>query len=313
MRLHSPFILAAGLFLTVGLLVPESHAEIITCNDTGLTYATSCPSTGTSGRCINPNDNENGCCNKGTCSGSVCVTGPLADAECLNDGNDCIKQTCAQNLTTHQATCTPSNEDTSHDCDLDSNVCTLDKCDGAGACAATSNVNTCATEQASNPAEQPICKPWVCDPVSGCAKTAVPNDPVVACDDGKDCTTGDHCISGTCGKGSSGTVLHSGEPCRDDDTSLGNGDSRTWCKPGTCDDTDEACDHTGSINAGQPCDPNNCTNATCATNGGACIINSCNTGVSVTCEACGATLTCVNYGAGQSANFPNACGCLSLF
>jgi hypothetical protein len=286
-------MLAIGSALVVGIIADAAHAAIITCNDTGLTYATSCPST-EAGRCINPLGPQNGCCNKGTCNGSVCVTGPDQDAQCINDGNDCVNQACAANAQTYQATCTPSNAPN-------------------GSCAATGNVNTCAAEQAQNPSDQPVCKPWTCVPATGCDRVNVLNDPVVACDDGKDCTTGDHCINGTCGKGSSGTVLQNEEPCRNDDTTLGNGDNRTWCNAGACLDDDEACDETDAIAAGQPCDPNNCTNATCQTRGGVCLINSCNTGQTVDCEPCGQTLECVNYGAGQNANFTNACGCLSLF
>lgn len=311
MRFPQRITLTAGLVLAVGMLAPIAHANI-TCDDTGLEYGLSCPTTAPGGRCINPIGSLNGCCNKGVCSGSVCVTGADQDAECFNDGNDCLNHSCTQDGN-HQAVCTNSNAPNTQACDRDANVCTLDKCDGAGSCAATGNVNTCAAEQAANPAEQPICKPWKCDPTTGCAKTAVANDPVVACDDGKDCTTGDHCINGTCAKGSSGTVLQNGEPCRDDDTSLGNGDSRTWCKVGACLDDDEACDQINTLAAGASCDPNPCTNATCATRGGACVISSCNTGTSVFCEPCGQTISCVDSGAGQSANIFNACGCLSTY
>lgn len=313
MRFPQRTILTAGLMLAGSMLAPAAYAEIFHCNDTDLDYSTICPSTATGGRCINPLDNENGCCNKGTCtSGGICVTGADPDALCLNDGNDCVNQTCHQDAN-HQAVCVPSNAPSTQDCNLDSDVCTLDKCDGNGSCAATGNINTCAAEQQQNPAEQPICKPWKCNSQTGCAKTGVLNDPIVACDDGKDCTTGDHCINAVCGKGSSGTVLQHDEPCRADDTSLGNGDSRTWCRAGVCHNDGEDCDLTNTLDAGAACDPNPCTNATCATRGGNCVINSCNTGQTVSCEPCGQTLNCVNYGAGQSANLVNACGCLSLF
>lgn len=307
-------ILSAGLLASIALLATTNlgHAAVITCTDTNLTYGDSCPSSGTSGRCINPLGSSNGCCNKGTCNNDVCVTGPDQDAPCLNDGNDCTDDSCSQDAN-HQSQCTHPNSPTTKDCNRDGDVCTLDKCDGAGSCAATGNVNTCAAEQASNPADQPICKPWKCDPTNGCAQTAVPNSPVVPCDDGKDCTTGDHCIDGTCGKGSSGTVLQHGEPCRDDDTHLGNPDDRTWCRHGTCDDDDEACDHIVTEDAGAACHPNPCTNGTCNTRGGTCTITSCNTGASVDCEPCGTTLTCVNYGVGQNGNLNNACGCQSTF
>ena len=314
MKLTTPFTLAAGLFLAAGLLAGSSHAAVITCNDTNLDYSDTCPSAGTSGRCINPIGgpfvNLNGCCNKGTCNGSVCVTGPDQDANCINDGNDCVDQQCHADAQL-QPSCTPTNAPSTRDCNADNNVCTVDKCNGSGTCAYTGTTNTCAAEQATN--DQPICSPYVCDATNGCQHDDVDNSPVVACDDGKDCTTGDHCINGTCAKGASGTVLQNGEPCRDDDTSPGNGDSRTWCNHGTCDDTDEACDHTVSENAGAACHPNPCTNGTCATNGGVCTITSCNSGSSVYCGPCGTTLSCVNYGVGQNGNYPNACGCLSTY
>lgn len=316
MKALATLTLAAGI-LVGATVATVGHAAIITCaapNDDGLTYSTSCPSSATGGRCINPLGTLNGCCNKGTCSGATCVTGPTQDAPCLDDGNQCTNGSCVQ-VGGHQSQCSHANAPSTQDCNLDGNVCTLDKCNGAGTCASTGNVNTCAAEQANNPAEQPICKPWTCHPSTGCAKTAVPNDPVVACDDGKDCTTGDHCINGTCAKGSSGTIAPDGYPCRDDDTSLGNGDNRTWCQAGTCDGETEGCNDIQNLADGAPCDPNPCTNAFCQGSGanGTCVISSCNVGQTVDCEPCGTTFECIDHGAGQNANIKNPCGCLSLY
>jgi hypothetical protein len=151
--------------------------------------------------------------------------------------------------------------------------------------------------------------------MTGCAKTAVDNEDSVVCDDGRDCTSGDVCINGVCGKGPSGSFVRNGYPCRDDDTSLQNADTRTWCKAGTCDGEHESCKDVHDVANGGACDPNPCTNSTCNGSGasGTCVINSCNTNQSVFCEPCGTTFNCVNYGAGQNANIANPCGCLSLF
>jgi hypothetical protein len=308
------FVISAGTMLGAALLFATlGHATVITCNapDDGLTYSDVCPSPGTSGRCVDLGSVLNGCCNKGTCSGSTCNTGPTQDAYCLEDGNTCTDDTCSKNGT-HQAVCAHDPKDAGEECDLDGNVCTLDTCNGSSTCVA-GPLDTCAEEQSNNPAEQPICKPWKCDPSEGCKKTAVPNDPVLACNDGKDCTTGDHCVNGSCVN--SGTIAPDGYPCRDDDTSLGNGDNRTWCQAGTCDGETEGCNDIQNLADGAPCDPNPCTNAFCDGEGadGDCIIASCNTGQTVDCQPCAATFECLNYQAGQNANVVNPCGCRSLF
>jgi hypothetical protein len=300
-----------------GLAWTASIAEavtITTCSDTGLTYSESCPADPSTGnRCIVPVGSLNGCCNKGTCNNNVCVTGADQDAPCLNDGNDCTDGVCHQNGS-HQSVCSFTNSPNTKECNNDSNVCTIDKCDGSGTCASTGVTNTCAAEQANN--EEPICSPFTCHPSTGCDNNDVPNSPVLACDDGKDCTTGDHCVDGVCGKGRApGTVLSNGYPCRADDTNLSNGDQRTWCRAGVCNDTDEACDQVEALDDGDPCDPNPCTNSFCDGDGanGVCVIASCNTGQTHTCQPCFETFECLNHGVGQSANIENPCGCLSLF
>lgn len=317
------FILSIGAVAIVALswAARSDAVGVVTCTDNGLTYSTSCPADPTTNnRCIVPAGTLSGCCNKGTCSGAVCdLTNPggsAQDAGCLNDGNQCTNDACTR-LSNNQASCTHQPAPSTQDCNLDSNVCTIDKCNGSSSdpqCVSTGNVNTCAAEQAQDPAEQPICRPWKCDATNGCAKTGVDNDPPVPCDDGKDCTSGDICINAVCAKGPSGTIVHDGYPCRDDDTTLAN-DSRTWCKAGTCNGMDEGCKNVNNVANGAPCDPNPCTNSTCNGSGanGTCVINSCNTGQSVFCEPCGATFDCINYGAGQNANIANPCGCLSLF
>ncbi len=310
-------VLFAGV-VAIGALSAASlgNAEVITtCVDDGQTYSDTCPNTTTNGRCINTGTGtQAGCCNKGTCSGSVCNLGGGIDAACLNDGNQCTDDGCVQNVSTHQAICSHQPSASGASCNNDNNVCTIEQCNGASSCVTTGTTNTCAAEQASNPAPQPICAPWSCDPTLGCDKRAVPNSPVTNCNDGKDCTSGDICVNGVCGKGSSGTNLPEGTPCRDDDTGLGNGDNRTWCQAGHCNGG-ETCVGVSNIPDGQPCGPNPCTNATCVGSGanGACTISSCKVGQTFFCGPCGIDITCVDFLQGNSANQANPCGCRTFF
>ncbi len=312
-----PVLSLVAMAFVVAAFASSSEAVTVTCDDDGLTYVTECPPSGGGGtRCINGSGSLNGCCNKGTCtSGGVCNTGQDQDFDC-NDENDCTDDFCTQlNYQGHCNNLEPNPAPSpARSCNTDNNVCTKEVCSGT-TCTSTGVTDTCAAEQASNPTSQPVCRPWTCDPVDGCDKRPVPNSPPVLCDDGQDCTTGDHCVNGTCAKGNGGSNVN-GYPCRDDDTNLADGDQRTWCRKGQCDGGDD-CPNSSvtDVPNGGSCDPNNCTNATCVGAGasGTCIINSCNAGQSVPCAPCGTTLTCVNHQVGQNANVVNGCGCLSLF
>lgn len=299
--LFSVALVAGSLF--------ASSAHAVTCSDTGsVNYLTTCTS-GTNGQaCIVPTGILNGCCNKGTCNASgSCITGGPQDAACLNDNNPCTQDVCNQGAG-YQPSCTHNAAPlVGTSCNVDNNVCTIDQCNSSGTCANVST-DTCAAQQASNPAGQ--CEVWQCNTSTGCHKD--PKATGTVCDDGRDCTTGDACdANGNCSRGASGSFAPAGTPCRDDDTS--GVDHRTWCKAGTCDGESQACKDVEEIEDGQPCDPNPCTNATCDGDGGDCIIDTCNVGSSVYCAPCGVTLNCTNDFAGGNANSYGACGCISTF
>jgi alpha-tubulin suppressor-like RCC1 family protein len=97
-------------------------------------------------------------------------------------------------------------------CDSDENVCSLESCDGQGACEATGETDDCAGETANNP-----CWTWACTPKAGCVQTVFAEG--VNCDDGNACTFSDTCSKNEFDQqGCLGAQLpmDDGNPCTED-------------------------------------------------------------------------------------------------
>lgn len=191
-----------------------------------------------------------GCCAPGTCLNGACNAAATQTA--CNDGNVCTNDDCT----------TRGGGDPAHQwdplcsvisyqpdgtvCDADANQCTLDFCHG-GACLYSGSNLLCTPGQ---------CQVASCLPATGCHYDPMPNNPPVACDDGNDCTTGEHCVSGTCMDG----VKHPGAQCL-------NGQP---CNQGTCSATG-VCQNRTPLPNGTLCDPD----------GNKCKVNLCNSGTCV--------------------------------
>lgn len=119
-------------------------------------------------------------------SGSKCNNGMLDSVEDCEDGNttagDCCSPTCQF-------------ESAGSACAADTNLCTLDECDGAGAC--LHPANPAADGQPCTP-DSNQCTDDVCNASGQCTH---PNNSS-PCTDGNPCTDPDLCTSGSCVGGS---------------------------------------------------------------------------------------------------------------
>jgi len=151
------------------------------CTDDHCDGAGACVNTANTASC----DDGLFCNGADVCAGSTCTHGPnpcTGGSECADACNE-----AADNC--FDLAGTP--------CTADSNVCTLDQCDGAGACVhPAGNAGT-------------VCRPSAgqCDATETCTGTSVtcPSDGPVpdgtGCIDGDPCTTGEACTGGVCGGG----------------------------------------------------------------------------------------------------------------
>jgi len=218
------------------------------------------------------------CMEPGPCDGTTgsCAPYPSAASKVCNDGNACTKRdrcdgagACAGadpvvcvaqsacrlvgTCDTTTGVCSSPPAGVEAPCN-DGSVCTtLDRCDGAGACAGAEAL-VCDDGN--------MCTDDTCDPVAGCVYTAN-TDP---CDDGNACSTGETCSDGVC---AAATV-----DCDDDNP----------CTTDTCDDV-LGCmyvDNTASCSDGSACTSGD----RCA--GGSCVGTTiaCNDGKPCTDDAC---------------------------
>lgn len=154
--------------------------------------------------CDEPEAGPNAICLKSSCDAEtgMCWLVPDHEGFACEDGDACtIGDKCAKGL------CDPG---VPASCG-DNNTCTDDGCDAAVGCLFTNNVepcedgNVCTTEDFCLDGQcvsgQPllcddgnVCTDDVCAPATGCAFTANTG----ACDDGIECTAGDHCADGQC-------------------------------------------------------------------------------------------------------------------
>ncbi len=249
------------------------------CNGSGTCVA------GSTVTCAGPTNSCDGgkVCNPST---GACIDAPdpAAGTACENNGNLCSIEKCngsgscvfSSNVTCSGPTgpcdggktCNPStgacidapDPAAGTSCDLDSNLCTVDKCNGTGQCVLNSTV-TCA------PAVPPCEGGQVCVPATGLCQNQPDAPTSTVCQaDSSQCTI-DHC------NGTGGCVTTSNVVCPG---STGPCDAGTACTPAT-----GACDPLPDPAAGTSCntDLNLCTIDKC--NGtGQCVLNS-----TVTCAS----------------------------
>ena len=243
------------------------------CDDADVCTDDSCGEGGTGQMCLFENntapcDDGNPCtegdvCTDGTCVGGTNLCECETDEDCAEheDGdlcngtlmcddtaNLCVVDsgtvvTCPPTSTVcHQLACVPEtglceddNPAAGTACEDDSNACTDDECDGAGAC-----LHTTITCTDGN-----VCTTDTCDTSTGCVFT----DNTDPCDDGNACTADDTCSGGSCVPGMA-VSCNDRNDCTDDSCDPSSGCVFT---PHTraCDDGDpctnpDACDGAGT-------------------------------------------------------------------
>jgi len=175
-----------------------------------------------SGACTHPNNSApcddgvfcNGAdtCSTGSCkvhAGNPCTGGPECANTCNEEATNCFRPAGTA-------------------CSTDNNVCTDDKCDGAGACGHVANTASCNDNDActvgdhcaggscvSSPRncdDNNQCTADSCDSGSGCVNDPVPLNGS-SCNDGNTCTDGDTCSNGVCGGNQLPQSCDDGNPC----------------------------------------------------------------------------------------------------
>ena len=274
----------------------ECHGTLKDCDDENYCTDDSCePDTGD---CLNiPNtlfcDDADPCtlndvCVDGVCTGTEvdCTCEIDADCEPLEDGDLCngtlfcdvsfLPWQCAV-IEDSIVEC-PDPEDgpdaacLQPSCDAETAACSFipdnegeacsdeDACTAGDACTEGVCGGTAITCDDANP-----CTDDTCDSETGCVFT--PNDMNI-CDDGNDCTIGDHCLDGACL--STGTdICDDANPCTTDycDPALGcqHTDNTIPCDDGDACTTQDTCFEGACVGVTAVCDDNNpCTDDTCA-------------------------------------------------
>jgi hypothetical protein len=247
------------------------------------------------------------------------------DDDCNGLDTDCADGVCVS------GDCVSVPKPLSTFCDSDGSACTIEHCDGAGACVLQSTVmcpgptNSCDGGQSCDPAtgncvdnpdasagtpcgnssNNPPCDlADTCDGAGNCQSNTAPDG--TACSDGLFCNGNDSCVAGACtGPGTTGDPCAGGAECNNccneaadncfcaAGTACGSGSS------GQCDNPD-SCNATGTClanNKSGPCsDGNACTtNDTCS--GGSCVGGpppNCNDNNVCTDDSCVAPGGCVN-------------------
>ncbi len=207
---------------------------------------------------------------------SILTAGPNGKCSPCGDGDVDYDETCDDgNLVSGDccsSTCLP--ETAGNPCATDSNVCTDDECDGAGACAHLANTDPCDDGLYCNGTD--VCDSGACDHsgspcgmLGECADAC--NETADTCDAepaGTACTAdGNVCTDDECdGAGSCG--VNNTDPCDDADVcTVGDACSGGTCIPGgsalDCDDanlcTSDSCDPIdGCVHAEEPVDAGSC-------------------------------------------------------
>ena len=242
-------------------------------------------------------DDASACTSSTVCAAGVCGGGTTIT--CVDDGDACTIESCDAVLG-----CVRDAVANGDPCD-DGDACTSGSTCTAGACGGGSAI-TCADD--GNP-----CTAESCDPLTGCASTAVMNG--TSCDDGNACTSSTSCNMGTCGGGTATDCPDDANPCTAplcdpatgacgftnvvDGTGCDDGNpctAATVCSAGACggggattcvDDgnpcTIESCDPVTGCGSAPAADGSACDDSDACTTGETCASGACSGGAAVTC------------------------------
>ena len=186
-------------------------ATSVECEDEGECRVGVCdPETGCKTVALDGREPCGSLCVPGVCLAGACVVEPGSEVVCPAPENPCAVAVLCEPST---GLCTKEVlREEGAECDSDMNACSLERCDGAGACVATGETETCADEAAMDP-----CWTQVCEPTKGCRRGVLLTG--LSCDDNNACTVGDQCIETVSGAGACvGEPLEvdDGNPCTDD-------------------------------------------------------------------------------------------------
>lgn len=155
-------------------------------------------------------DDGNACTGVDRCVAGACVGEPGSEVVCAAPTRSCVLALRCEPATGLCSIEVPALAGSA--CEADKNTCTLEACDGAGACVTTGETASCADEAAADP-----CWTYECEPPVGCRRAVLQVG--AACDDEDACTHEDRCVAATNGEaGCEGTPLavDDGDPCTDD-------------------------------------------------------------------------------------------------
>ena len=185
---------------------------VVTCNDSNPCTTDACNTT--TGQCVFTNVAANTACNdnNGCTSGDKCN----ASGQCLGtavdcgDSNPCTTDTCAAGVCVYTG-------NSGATCD-DGNKCTLsDKCGGTDGKICGGTPNACNDSN--------VCTSDACNP-AGAGDGCTHLNNTASCDDGNLCTTGDVCSAGTCQAGAPKNC-DDGNVCTIDSCNTSNGQCQT--------------------------------------------------------------------------------------
>ncbi len=187
----------------------------------------------------------------------LCVSPGVMVCDSRPDDNPCLAE---------QGTCDPTQgcvyepKVEGFSCDSDNDACTVEQCNGSGACIQPSTI-LCDD---GNPCTVGTCN----QSTGGCDYAPVPNEPKVDCDDGNVCTYNDACSDGacvgtqvSCDDGNLCTIdlcdLQTGECQNSPKCESNDACSFAWCNPsdGECQYLAKTCDDKNPCTI-DSCDPN---------------------------------------------------------
>jgi hypothetical protein len=204
-----------------------------------------------------------GCFGASACGAGECVPDADTAVACPQPDVACVNQIGCDPATSECTVMIYEAEGT--DCDSDEDACSLETCDGAGACVDHQTAETCADENDGNP-----CWTYVCSPKDGCIKTNFVEGN--SCSDNNPCTYTDLCTENEFGQETClGTPVQvdDGNPCTDDSCvdgtvmhtpidGAGCTTNDVCALPGTCNgdtcQSEEDCDCVVDADCAQPVD-----------------------------------------------------------